>query len=67
MYKSVSFNIYELNLQDLVYKNRNDQDFSQETKIAKPKMAENEDTPIPKPIDDFWNKPLSSGKNKFIK
>lgn len=60
MYKSVSFNIYDLNLQDLVYKNRNAENFSPDKKIAKPKSTENEDVPIPKPIDDFWNKPLSS-------
>jgi hypothetical protein len=63
MYKSVSFNIYELNLQDIVYKNR-DKKTSREAETSNRKLSDKNDIPIPKPIDEFWKKPLSYNKNK---
>jgi hypothetical protein len=63
MYKSVSFNIYELNLQDIVYKDR-DKKPSRGEETSNRKLSDKDDMPIPKPIDDFWKKPLSYNKNK---
>lgn len=62
MYKSVSFNIYDLNLQDIVYKDRDDKKSSRGAEKANRKLSEKDDMPIPKPIDDFWKKPLSYKK-----
>jgi hypothetical protein len=62
MYKSVSFNIYDLNLQDVVYKDRDDKKSSRKAETASRKLSEKDDMPIPKPIDDFWKKPLSYKK-----
>ena len=62
MYKSVSFNIYKLNLQDIVYKDRNDKKSSRDAKFANCKFSDKDDLPIPKPIDEFWKKPLEYNK-----
>ena len=64
MYKSVSFNIYDLNLQDIVYKDGNTEKSSPEVETANRKFSDRDDIPIPKPIDEFWKKPLSYNKNK---
>ncbi len=62
MYKSVSFNIYKLNLQDIVYKDRNNKKSSRDAQTTSRKLPEKNDMPIPKPIDEFWKKPLSYNK-----
>lgn len=62
MYKSVSFNIYDLNLQDIVYKDRNDKKSSHKEGTANRKLSDKDDMPIPKPIDEFWKEPLNYNK-----
>ena len=64
MYKSVSFNIYKLNLQDIVYKDRSDKKSPRDSKAASRNFSDKDDVPIPKPIDEFWKKPLEYKKNK---
>lgn len=62
MYKSVSFNVYKLNLQDIVYKDRDDKKPLRDAKVASRKFSDKDDVPIPKPIDEFWKKPLERNK-----
>jgi hypothetical protein len=62
MYKSVSFNIYKLNLQDIVYKDRNDEKSPRDAKVANRKFSDKDEVPIPKPIEEFWKKPFEYNK-----
>lgn len=52
MFKTVSFNIYEENLEDVVYGEKNTQKKNAEQKAEA-------DKPIPKPPPQFWTDPLS--------
>jgi hypothetical protein len=62
MYKSVSFNIYELNLQDIVYKDQKAQQSSRNAQREVSKSSADKERPIPKPIDEFWKKPPEYNK-----
>lgn len=62
MYQTVSFNIYDLNLQDVVYKDRKAEKSSREGQRKPLKSVAKYDKPIPKPIDEFWKKPLEHNK-----
>lgn len=62
MYKSVSFNIYELKLEDIVYKDRNVEKISRAADNISRKLSDKNESPIPKPIDEFWKKPLEYSK-----
>ncbi len=62
MYKSVSFNIFEENLQGIVYRNLKKQKDEEKIEYAQaiPTVL---DEPIPKPVPDFWRPDFIS---KFI-
>jgi hypothetical protein len=62
MYKSVSFNIFDLHLEDIVYRDRTVEKNSCTRENASRKLTDKNDMPIPKPIDEFWKKPLSYSK-----
>lgn len=57
MFKTVYFNIYEENLEDVVYGEKNTQRKNVETK-------DETDKPIPKPPPQFWKQPLNYGRFK---
>lgn len=66
MYKTVSFNVFDLELEDIVYKNEKKRS-SENSKInnrASKKMPAANETPIPKPIEEFWRKPLNYNNQK---
>ncbi|CAN5622082.1 hypothetical protein BH20ACI4_BH20ACI4_21600 [soil metagenome] len=52
MFKTVNFNIYEENLEDVVYGEKNTREKKAEKKVEP-------DEPIPKPPPRFWTDPLS--------
>lgn len=58
-FKSVSFNIFEENLEDIVYKNRNEQNTRSNEPEKQDKFSKTDDLPVPKPINEYWKAPLS--------
>ena len=62
MYKSVSFNIYHLRLEDIVYRDQKAEKSSRDDQRNVLKSMAKNDMPIPKPIDEFWEKPLEYKK-----
>jgi hypothetical protein len=52
MFKTVYFNIYEENLEDIVYGEKDIREKNAETKVET-------DKPIPKPPPQFWDQPLN--------
>ncbi len=57
MFKTVYFNIYEENLEEIVYGEKNTQRKNAETN-------DDTDKPIPKPPPQFWNQPLNYARFK---
>ena len=55
MYKSVSFNIFDLHLEDIVYKNKTDEKSKRSDKNGNQNSKRFTDNPIPKPTEDLWN------------
>lgn len=55
MYKSVSFNIFDLHLEDIVYKNKTDEKSARKDKNGNRNSKRFTDKPIPKPAGDLWS------------
>ncbi len=51
MFKTVNFNIYEENLEEIVYGENKKQEESQQKEVST-------DKPIPKPPPQYWTDPL---------
>ncbi|HSK72993.1 MAG TPA: hypothetical protein VK892_14940 [Pyrinomonadaceae bacterium] len=66
MYKSVSFNIFDLGLQDIVYKENSGKDKQRLDKSRMEKRHENLDNSIRKPNADSREKFLDSDKNRAL-
>lgn len=62
MFKKVNFNIYEENLEDIVYGEKNTQG-----KNTPAPAKEGTDQPIPQPPPQFWKNPLNYGRLKKAK
>ncbi len=63
MYKTVSFNVYDLNLEDVVYKDRNSETSARDGSREEVKTRAKDEQPIPKSFDEFWKKPFDYNKN----
>lgn len=66
MYKSVSFNIFDLGLQEIVYKENSGKDKQGLDKSRMEKRHENLDNSIRKPNTDSREKFLDSDKNRAL-
>lgn len=62
MYKTVSFNIYDLKLENIVYKEQKTENSSRFDRDETSKARSSDQFPIPKPMDDVWTKPVEPKK-----